>query len=51
MVKITTQVTAGPMTEKDADEMVKVNKAAGHNAVKKPRTGREGQFMVTISPK
>lgn len=42
------ETTAGPFTEDVADQTVKVYQDAGYKATKKPRAGREGQFMVEI---
>lgn len=45
----TLPVTLGPYPEDEADHMVEVYQANGDTAVKKPRTGREGQFMVEVN--
>jgi len=47
----TQPVTLGPYPEDEADHMVEVYQAKGDQAVKKPRPGREGQFMVEINMK
>lgn len=51
MVKKLQPVTLGPYPEKEAKDLVKLYQDQGHNATKKPRPGREGQFMVEVNPK
>jgi len=45
----TQPVTLGPYPEDGADYIVEVYQAKGDVAIKKPRPGREGQFVVEVN--